>query len=121
LLPFLSESRTTNVATTQSAGAGGVEAHFLYPSTKPLFRAGIADSSTGPLSVIFHIFYSWTADRKTVHGSKNSPYASQFDEPGKPYAALVAATGCPTGPDSFQCLQKVPFEVNYLCWARYLI
>ena len=37
----------------QSAGAGGVEAHFIYPAEQSLFRAGIADSSTGPLYVLF--------------------------------------------------------------------
>jgi hypothetical protein len=45
------------------------------------------------------------------HGSKNTPFASQFDDPGKPYDTLVDATGCPTGPESFLCLQNVPFEV----------
>ena len=37
----------------QSAGAGGVEAHFIYPAEQSPFRAGIADSSTGPLYVLF--------------------------------------------------------------------
>lgn len=34
----------------QSAGAGGVEAHVVFPAPgKSLFRAAIFDSSTGPL------------------------------------------------------------------------
>ncbi|KJA16882.1 hypothetical protein HYPSUDRAFT_46927 [Hypholoma sublateritium FD-334 SS-4] len=73
----------------QSAGAGSVEAHFLYPAARSLFRAGIADSSTGPF--------------------KNSPDISTFDEPGKPFARLLQATGCAAGPTAVACLQKVPF------------
>lgn len=37
----------------QSAGAGSVEAHVLFPPRRKLFRAAMADSSTGPLFV-FH-------------------------------------------------------------------
>ncbi|KAJ7841384.1 alpha/beta-hydrolase [Mycena olivaceomarginata] len=74
----------------QSAGAGSVESHFLFPATQSLFRAGIADSSTGPF--------------------KNSPDASTFDKPGKPFARVLAATGCTPGADAISCLQKVPFE-----------
>jgi hypothetical protein len=33
----------------QSAGAGSCEAHYLYPTDRRLFRAAIAESSTGPL------------------------------------------------------------------------
>lgn len=33
----------------QSAGAGSVEAHILYPASRSLFRAAIMDSLTGPL------------------------------------------------------------------------
>ncbi|RDB19277.1 Lipase 1 [Hypsizygus marmoreus] len=74
----------------QSAGAGSVEAHFVFPSPQKLFRAGIADSSTGPF--------------------KNSPEASTYDEPGKPFARLLAATGCSAGRGSIACLRRVPFE-----------
>ncbi|KAJ7236265.1 alpha/beta-hydrolase [Mycena haematopus] len=74
----------------QSAGAGSVESHFLFPASQPLFRAGIADSSTGPF--------------------KNSPEASTYDKPGKPFARLLAATGCAPGAGAVSCLQKVPFE-----------
>ncbi|KDQ59070.1 hypothetical protein JAAARDRAFT_192622 [Jaapia argillacea MUCL 33604] len=74
----------------QSAGAGAVESLFLYPANRTLFRAGIWDSATGPY--------------------KSSPYAFQYDEPGKPYARLLAATGCAPGPSSFTCLQQVPYE-----------
>ncbi|KAJ7650781.1 alpha/beta-hydrolase [Roridomyces roridus] len=74
----------------QSAGAGSVESHFVFPAAQPLFRAGIADSSTGPF--------------------KNSPRASTFDKPGKPFARLLASTGCSAGPGAISCLQKVPFE-----------
>ncbi|KAJ7842778.1 alpha/beta-hydrolase [Mycena leptocephala] len=64
----------------QSAGAGGVESHFVFPASQPLFRAGIADSSTGPFA------------------------------PGKPFARLLSATGCAAGAGAISCLQKVPFE-----------
>ncbi|KAJ7116492.1 alpha/beta-hydrolase [Mycena epipterygia] len=75
----------------QSAGAGSVESHFLYPSANTtLFRAGISDSSVGPY--------------------KNSPNASTYDLPGKPFARLLEATGCATGNASIACLQSVPFE-----------
>ncbi|KAJ7510495.1 alpha/beta-hydrolase [Mycena galericulata] len=74
----------------QSAGAGSVESHFVFPAPQPLFRAGIADSSTGPF--------------------KNSPDASTYDKPGKPFARLLAATGCTAGTGAVSCLQKVPFQ-----------
>ncbi|KAF8150884.1 alpha/beta-hydrolase [Crassisporium funariophilum] len=74
----------------QSAGAGSVEAHFVFPSERSLFRAGIADSSTGPF--------------------KNSPDASTYDKAGKPFARLLAATGCTAGSTAVSCLQKVPFN-----------
>ncbi|KAF8969134.1 alpha/beta-hydrolase [Flammula alnicola] len=74
----------------QSAGAGSVEAHFLFAAERTLFRAGIADSSTGPF--------------------KNSPDASIYDKPGKPFARLLEATGCSAGHSAISCLQKVPFD-----------
>ncbi|OCH95751.1 alpha/beta-hydrolase [Obba rivulosa] len=74
----------------QSAGAGSVEAHVLFPTDESLFRAAIFDSSTGPF--------------------KTCPPASTYDEPGFPYARLLNATGCPAGPESFSCLQQVPFD-----------
>ncbi|OCH95752.1 alpha/beta-hydrolase [Obba rivulosa] len=74
----------------QSAGAGSSEAHILFPAEEPLFRAAIFDSATGPF--------------------KTDPPASRYDDPGFPYARLLAATGCPSGPASFSCLQQVPFE-----------
>ncbi|KAJ7581662.1 alpha/beta-hydrolase [Mycena floridula] len=70
----------------QSAGAGSVESHFVFSSPRHLFRAGIADSSTGPF--------------------KNSPVASKYDLPGKPFARLLASTGC----SSINCLRTVPFN-----------
>ncbi|KAF7327419.1 Carboxylic ester hydrolase [Mycena kentingensis (nom. inval.)] len=73
----------------QSAGAGSVEAHLLYPTTPPMFRAAIADSSTGPF--------------------KNSPEASTYDLAGKPFARLLASTGCAAGSGAVSCLQAVPF------------
>ncbi|KAJ7183217.1 alpha/beta-hydrolase [Mycena filopes] len=73
----------------QSAGAGSVESHILYPASEALFRAGIADSSVGPY--------------------KNSPNASTYDLPGKPFARLLTATGCPADSTSVSCLQNVPF------------
>ncbi|KAJ7056689.1 alpha/beta-hydrolase [Mycena amicta] len=74
----------------QSAGAGSVEAHFVYPASQPLFRAGIADSSTGPF--------------------KNSPDASTYDKADKPFARLLASTGCAAGSGAVACLQQVPFQ-----------
>ncbi|TFK46123.1 alpha/beta-hydrolase [Heliocybe sulcata] len=74
----------------QSAGAGSVEAQMLYPNGKPLFRAAIMNSGVGPF--------------------KSSPFAYQYDEPGKPYARLLDATGCTQGASSFACLQSVPYE-----------
>ncbi|KAF7330242.1 Carboxylic ester hydrolase [Mycena venus] len=73
-----------------SAGAGSVESHFVFPASRPLFRAGIADSSTGPF--------------------KNSPEASTYDQSGKPFARLLAATGCAPGAGAVECLQEVPFK-----------
>ncbi|RPD65119.1 alpha/beta-hydrolase [Lentinus tigrinus ALCF2SS1-6] len=75
----------------QSAGAGSAEAQVLFPSSKNLFRAAIFDSSTGPF--------------------KTAPPASRYDDPGFPYARLLAGVGCPSGPASFSCLQKVSFEI----------
>ncbi|KAA1467555.1 alpha/beta-hydrolase [Dentipellis sp. KUC8613] len=79
----------------QSAGAGSVEAQIIYHSSKPLFRGAIMDSLTGPF--------------------KNSPPPSTYDEPGKPFALVLNATGCTAGPTSFRCLQEAPFEplVNF--------
>ncbi|EIN13236.1 alpha/beta-hydrolase [Punctularia strigosozonata HHB-11173 SS5] len=76
----------------QSAGGGSVEAHILFPANRTLFRAGIADSSTGPF--------------------KSSPYPHQYDEPGKPYARLTSMVGCPLDSTSFACLQRIPFEIQ---------
>lgn len=45
--------------------------------------------------------------------SKNAPYAWQYDKPGMPYSRLLAATGCAAGPGSVQCLQQVPYEVQF--------
>ncbi|KAJ7433746.1 alpha/beta-hydrolase [Mycena latifolia] len=75
---------------SKSAGAGSAESHFVFPDPQPLFRAGIADSSTGPF--------------------KNSPEASTYDKPGKPFSRLLSATGCPPGASAISCLQKVEFE-----------
>ncbi|KAL0058778.1 hypothetical protein AAF712_014515 [Marasmius tenuissimus] len=75
----------------QSAGAGVVESLFIYSrSTEHLFRAGIADSSTGPF--------------------KNSPPPETYDKPGKPFVRLLAGTGCTPGAGALGCLRKVPFE-----------
>jgi len=74
----------------QSAGAGSCETHVLFPASERLFRSIITDSSTGPF--------------------KSAPFAFQYDEPGKPFASLVEAVGCPLSSDSIACLQRVPFE-----------
>ncbi|KAI0348171.1 alpha/beta-hydrolase [Trametopsis cervina] len=74
----------------QSAGAGSAEAQVLFPTSPPLFRSAIFDSSTGPF--------------------KTAPPPSQYDKPGFAYAKLVQRVGCSEGPSSFSCLQNVPFE-----------
>ncbi|KAH9068501.1 alpha/beta-hydrolase [Lactarius deliciosus] len=87
----------------QSAGAGSVEAHILYPASQSLFRAAIMDSPTGPF--------------------KNSPPPSTYDKPGQPFDALLKATGCPAGPVAFSCLQEVPSTLinasNYLITSTF--
>ncbi|KAJ7581661.1 alpha/beta-hydrolase [Mycena floridula] len=40
--------------------------------------------------------------------SKNSPVASKYDLPGKPFARLLASTAC----SSIDCLRAVPFKVS---------
>ncbi|KAK7044084.1 hypothetical protein VNI00_007800 [Paramarasmius palmivorus] len=74
----------------QSAGAGSVQAHFVFPTPEKLFRAGIGESAVGPF--------------------KNSPEAREFDIPGLPFARLVNNVGCSTDPDVLSCLRKVPFN-----------
>lgn len=44
--------------------------------------------------------------------SKTAPPASTYDDLGKPYSSLVRMVGCSEGPSSFECLQKVPYEVR---------
>ncbi|KDR66386.1 hypothetical protein GALMADRAFT_1159461 [Galerina marginata CBS 339.88] len=73
----------------QSAGAGSVEAHLLFPPPRSLFRAAIGESSTGPF--------------------KSSPNAATYDKPDKPFTRLLSATGCTAGKTAVSCLQKVPF------------
>lgn len=75
----------------QSSGGGSVKAHFLYPLPgKPLFRAGIANSDTGPF--------------------KNSPDASTYDKAGMPFDRLLHATRCARVRDKMQCLKEMPFQ-----------
>ncbi|KAF9068949.1 alpha/beta-hydrolase [Rhodocollybia butyracea] len=74
----------------QSAGAGSVEAHLLYPTNRTLFRAAMADSSVGPF--------------------KTSPPAATYDKPGKSFSRLLEATGCTFGHEAIRCLESVPFE-----------
>ncbi|KAF7773166.1 hypothetical protein Agabi119p4_5333 [Agaricus bisporus var. burnettii] len=74
----------------QSAGAGGVLAHFLYPTERSLFRAGIGESATGPF--------------------KSSPPASVYDNPGLPFDRLLTSTGCQGNSTPVDCLRDVPFD-----------
>ncbi|KAF5349783.1 hypothetical protein D9758_010228 [Tetrapyrgos nigripes] len=85
----------------QSAGAGSVQvaydairlcvqAHFIFPPPKPLFRAGISDSAVGPF--------------------KHNPNAGTFDQPDKPFGRLLTNTGCSFGPKALDCLRAVPFN-----------
>jgi hypothetical protein len=46
--------------------------------------------------------------------SKSSPPPSTYDEPGKPFDALLKATGCPAGSTAVTCLKAVPSEVYFL-------
>ncbi len=46
--------------------------------------------------------------------SKSSPPPSTYDEPGKPFDALLKATGCPADPTAIACLEVVPSEVHFL-------
>lgn len=48
ILPFF-HGRCILTLEIQSAGAGSVESHVLFPATKSLFRAAIFNSATGPL------------------------------------------------------------------------
>jgi hypothetical protein len=47
-----------------------------------------------------------------LYNSKNSPNASTYDEPGKPFSRLLGATGCTAGGNAVSCLQQVPFNVS---------
>lgn len=46
--------------------------------------------------------------------SKSSPQPSTYDESGKPFDALLKATGCPADPTAVTCLKAVPSEVHFL-------
>ncbi|KAG6809939.1 hypothetical protein H0H92_014005 [Tricholoma furcatifolium] len=70
----------------QSAGAGSVEAHLIFPANRTLFRAAMADSPVGPF--------------------KTSPPASVYDESDKPFGRLLTNTGC----SDLECLRALPFE-----------
>ncbi|KAJ3537401.1 hypothetical protein NM688_g6694 [Phlebia brevispora] len=76
--------------TQQSAGAGSVEAHILFPAKQPLFRAGIMDSSTGPF--------------------KTAPVPAIYDELNQPFSNLLELVGCAEGPGSVECLRDTPFD-----------
>ncbi|KAK0484228.1 alpha/beta-hydrolase [Armillaria luteobubalina] len=78
----------------QSAGAGSVEAHFVFPTSKsfPLFRAGIADLSTGPF--------------------KDSPDASSYDGPGRPFNMLLTQTHCAACPGAVECLRDTLMNIG---------
>ncbi|KAF9496737.1 lipase [Pleurotus eryngii] len=77
----------------QSAGAGSVQTHVLFPPSQPSFRAVIANSATGPI--------------------KNAPPPSTYSLPGKPFTRLLAATGCSSGRGAVACLQKVPTDALF--------
>lgn len=49
-----------------------------------------------------------------VLSSKSSPSPSTYDEPGKPFDALLSATGCTADSTALACLTDFPFEVHYL-------
>ncbi|KAJ7131846.1 alpha/beta-hydrolase [Mycena crocata] len=74
----------------ESAGAGSVHMHYLFPDSRKTFRAGI--SSSGVALVLAN------------------PACDYHDRPGGGYQVLGNVTGCGSGPGSFQCLQDMPFE-----------
>jgi hypothetical protein len=45
--------------------------------------------------------------------SKSSPPPSTYDAPGKPFDALLKATGCPADSTAVTCLKAVPSEVYF--------
>ena len=49
--------------------------------------------------------------------SKSSPPPSTYDEPGKPFDALLKATGCPADSTAITCLRAVPSEVHLLLFG----
>jgi hypothetical protein len=51
-------------------------------------------------------------EAEVVITSKSSPPPSTYDEPGKPFDALLRAAGCPASQNTVACLQAVPFEVQ---------
>ena len=62
------QRKNVQLLLAQYAGGGSVEAHYIYPTKRPLFRAGIADSSTGPLYVIsFHHLSHYSLLKVRVH------------------------------------------------------
>ncbi len=82
---------------------------FIYPPDRPLFRAGISDSSVGPLYVDFSGIQIIAI--QIIVSSKSSPPASTYDRPGLPFNRLLGETGCAGDPSPVDCLRKVPFEV----------
>jgi hypothetical protein len=49
--------------------------------------------------------------------SKSSPPPSTYDEPGRPFNALLKATGCPADSTAVTCLKAVPSEVHFLLFG----
>ncbi|KAJ7124006.1 Alpha/Beta hydrolase protein [Mycena crocata] len=74
----------------ESAGAGSVHMHYIYPDSKPTFRAGISSSGTS-----------------LVVNMRDCDYNGR---PGGAYTVLGNSTGCGSGPGSFECLQGIPFD-----------
>ncbi len=85
-------------------------AHFLYPTERRLFRAGIGESATGPLYANPLTFNGRHTD--TFFFSKTSPPAATYDRPGLPFSRLIAQTGCAGSSRPVDCLRAVPFEVS---------
>ncbi|KAJ7738106.1 Alpha/Beta hydrolase protein [Mycena metata] len=83
--------------TGESAGGGSVHMHILYPDSQRTFRAGIGSSGTSLVSI--------------------TPACAWHDRPGGAYNILGNITGCGIGPESFECLQKIPID-TFLPLAR---
>jgi hypothetical protein len=86
-------------------------AHFIYPTGRRLFRAGIGESATGPLCAPISLT-SIGLRTDDFFFSKSSPPAATYDKPGLAFNRLIAQTGCAGNSRPVDCLRAVPFGVS---------